>query len=84
MKKKGFIVIEGFILFILGAFILLIVVVLGADFTKTMQNSVGWVYQANHGTAVKEFQKEEDGCVYYIDVWDNSGKTCGVYEIQKY
>lgn len=81
-KKQGgfigvvFVIVMGLILFILiGA--------LGTDFYKTMKYSVGWVWVERKGTAVKEFIKEEDSCVYFIDVWDKEVKTCGIYQIEK-
>lgn len=81
-NNKGFI--EEFVVICVGLFLLLTILALAVDFGKTMEHSVGWVYQASHGTAVKEFQEEIDGCIYFTDVWDNPNKLCGDYQIKKF
>ena len=55
---------------------------IGVDFYKTTKNGIGWVYQAKHGTAIMKFIKEENQCIYFIDVWENEGKICGDYQIK--
>lgn len=54
------------------------------DFGKTSQNAIGWVWQDRNGVAIKELLEEKNGCVYYIDVWGNNGKTCGDYQLTIY
>uniref|UniRef100_A0A6H1ZF82 Uncharacterized protein n=2 Tax=viral metagenome TaxID=1070528 RepID=A0A6H1ZF82_9ZZZZ len=78
MKPLFIIIISPFIIFAI-----VVIYVLGTDFYKTMKYSDGWVWQNRHGTAVKEFIKEEDNCIYFIDVWDREVKTCGIYQIEK-
>lgn len=77
-------VIVGVIVLGLAAFLCLVLVAFGMDFYKTMRHGEGWVTQGRHGTAIKEFKKEEGNCVYYIDVWGNDTKTCGAYELKLY
>jgi len=79
MKKE-----KGFIEIILLVFVLFLIFIIGVDFCMTIKNGIGWVWQGRKGTAVKEFIKEENDCVYFIDVWDNKNKACGIYQIKKY
>lgn len=73
------------ILLVIGILIVAVVAtVLIVDFKMTMSNGIGWVWQDRHGDAVKEFIKEENGCVYFIDVYDSEMKACGNYVIKKY
>lgn len=62
---------------------LVVFVVLGAKIYKTIKYAQGWVCQEKKCEAVKEFQKEENDCIYFINIWDNSVKTCGVYSVEK-
>lgn len=77
-------IIFGLVVVIGICFVTVVLFALGADLFMTMKNCVGWVHQDNHGTAVKQFIKEEDGCVYYIDVWGRDSKACGSYVVEKY
>ena len=72
------------IIIIFGIIILFLISILLSDFYFTMKYAKGWVSQGRSGTAIKEFIKEEDGCVYFVDVWDTKVKTCGDYEIKLY
>jgi len=78
MKTLFIIIISPFIIFAI-----VVICAFGMDFYKIMKYSDGWVWQDRHGTAVKDFIKEEDNCIYFIDVWDRDIKTCGTYQIEK-
>jgi hypothetical protein len=66
--------------FLLGLTLFAIII----ELYKIEKYSIGWVWVERKGTAVKEFIKEEDKCIYFIDVWNNNVKTCGIYQIKKY
>lgn len=77
-------IIFGTVLTVFVSFILMCFVVLGMDFYRTVTNGVGWVWVERHGTAVKQWGEEKDGCINYVDVWDRQVKTCGIYETSRY
>lgn len=81
-KERGFV--EKGIILVLGLFILILFLALGMYLDKTLKHGVGWVWQDKKGSVVKQFLKEEDGCVLYINVWDKQSKACGSYVIEKY
>lgn len=81
-KNDGFITVVFAVIIIFFAVITFIV--LGVDLFKTTKNGVGWVWQDRNGVAVKQFLREENGCIYFIDVWDNEGKTCGTYRVENF
>jgi hypothetical protein len=68
----------------LSLFVIFLCFLLGINFYKTITNSIGWVHQGTEGYAVMEFQKEENGCVYFLDVWSYDTKVCGAYSITRY
>ena len=51
---------------------------------KKSESSVFNLINQIKTTAVKEFLEEKYGCIYFIDVWDNQNKVCGIYQIKKY
>ena len=69
-------------LVVLIGFTVLVLSVLFTDFTLTIKNGIGYVSQDTKRTAIKEIIKEEDGCVYWVGVWGEDGKTCGSYSIE--
>ena len=69
---------------IAGMFLLTVFSAFTMDFVFTVKYGKGWVSQGRSGTAFKEFIKEENGCVYFVDVWGTSVKTCGNYELKRY
>lgn len=68
----------------LVALLLLPLIAFGVDFYVTVRYGKGWVNQEKHMQAYKTIIKEENGCVYFIDVWNNEDKMCGIYGIKKY
>lgn len=84
IMKIFFTVIGSVIALICIGFILLVVIALGMDFYKSISSGNGWISQDRNGRAIKELIKEENGCAYYIDVWENQGKTCGAYDLRMY
>lgn len=65
-------------------FLLVVISTLFSDFYLTMKYAKGWVSSDRNSSAIKTFIKEEDKCVYFIDVWDSEVKTCGNYELKLY
>lgn len=59
-------------------------VALGYDGFKSVKDGNGWVSQDRRGEAFTEIIKEEDGCVYYIDVYGSNSKACGSYVVKRY
>jgi hypothetical protein len=77
-------IIGSIILFVIVGFISVCIIAVGMDFYKSVAHGKGWVSQDKNGRAIKELIKEENGYVYYIDVWNTNGKTCGAYDLRMY
>lgn len=83
MNEKGFVL--EIVMVILGIIILLVFAAFFVDFYMSITNGrAGWVWQDRNGTAVKQFLKEENGCIYFIDHLNNESKTCGSYRKEVY
>ena len=82
--KIFFAIIGSTIALIFISFIILVLIAFGMDFYKSVFHGKGHISQDRNGRAIKELIKEENGCAYYIDVWNNQGKTCGAYDLQMY
>ena len=64
--------------------LIMIVFALVVDITLSIQKGNGWISQDKKGEAFLEIIKEENGCVYYIDVYGSDCKARGSYVINHY
>ena len=75
-----------FILKIIAIFSFIAIAFIGfalvVDITLSVGKGNGWISQDRKGEAFLEIIKEENGCVYYINVYGSDCKACGSYVIK--
>ena len=70
--------------FVLITVVVAFIILMGYALIVETRDAVGVVNQGTHGSFVKEFQREEGGCIYFKNVFDGDEKYCGAYSVDKF
>ncbi len=76
-------IVDKIVFGILGCLLLVFVAFFAVGLFLFVTRGVGFVQQNRSTYDVKEFIKEEGGCIYYISTWGYEAKTCGDYSVKK-
>ena len=71
--------------YLLGALIILVLLLIGAlgfDFYHAMKSDY-WIHDGGDHTYYTNTYEEKDGCVYFVNQYDDEIKQCGSYRISK-